>query len=118
MNTFEENMLFQFASRDKSRPKLNSVHFDDIGLTVATDGYRLFATKNFYNPEISGKTYDLYELEKNDVYKEITEKYIDWKKLFSGMDSGNYKNNFLLEIPEWFAHFSGKEKKVEFTINF
>ena len=118
MTTFEQNMIFEFASRDKSRSLLNSITFDDIGLALSTDGYRLFATKNLYNPEMSGKTYDIYELKSTGAYKEINEKYVDWKAMFKKMDRANYKNNFLLEIPEWFIHFKDKEEKVVFTVDF
>jgi hypothetical protein len=111
-------MIIEFASRDTDRLLLNSVTFDDIGLALSTDGCRLFATKNLYTPSRAGKTYDIYELINSGTYKEINEKYVDWRALIRMMDRAYYKNSFLLEIPGWFIHLKNINETSEFIIDF
>ncbi len=116
--TFELEMICEFASRDKTRALINSVTFDDIGLAVSTDGYRLFASKDLYQPSKAGKTFNIYDLEEKGQYVEIDEAAIDWKALFILMERTNYKHNFSLLIPEWFSKIKNECSRIHFTIDF
>ena len=115
---FELEMICEFASRDTSKALLNSVTFDDIGLAVATDGYRLFASKELYHPIKAGKTFSICDLEEKGQYNEIKGTALDWKALFKTMDRANYRHNFSLSIPEWFSSIKNESSRIHFTIDF
>jgi hypothetical protein len=115
---FELDMICEFASQDKDRMFINTVSFDDIGLAVSTDGYRLFASKNIFQSEKAGKVFDISELINNKSYKEVNEKFLNWKSMFAHINRTDYKSSFSIEIPEWFLQFKNNTERLLFTIDY
>lgn len=119
MNTsIEQTLICDFASKDTTRPHLNSIYFDESGLAVSTDGHRFFATTKMFNAEKAGKIYSADTLLNKNQYKEIEGEYPDLKPIFDTIDLDDYRASFQVEVPEWMLNFKNNKEKVLFTIDY
>jgi DNA polymerase III sliding clamp (beta) subunit (PCNA family) len=51
MTKAEAKAMIEFASEDETRPNLNSIKFEDRGVVVATDGYRIVVHASQEEPQ-------------------------------------------------------------------
>lgn len=113
-----KSMICSFSSSDTNYSALSGVYFDDIGVAVATDKFRIFITKKLYSEKMTGKLFRADKIIESNYYEELDGEFPNWKQIINSMKTENYENFFEVTVPEWMNLFSNSSTQIPFSIDY
>lgn len=109
--------LSKFAGQDPMRNSLNCIIFDhDLNRTIACDGHRLFATRDFYMVERpKAARLDVFS-KTSEVIEQQDVKTPNIKQILP--DTQKLKGPFNWEVPAWFSNLNKSKKACALRFSF
>ncbi len=93
--------LAQFACTEKGKPHLSAIHHDrELPYLVATDGKKLYATRNLHRPDQAGETFDAEPYFAHMAQVRLTSNFPYWKAV---VPNDEIVDTYLFQVPAGIA---------------